>query len=416
MKTAVAVVGGGPAGTTAAAYLRRAGVDVTIVEKAEFPRFRVGEAMTGEAGGVLRDLGLESAMDQHGFAVKNAGVVIGPSGSNAFTVPAMRRDPDGLTPITTWQVKRSSFDQMLLENASRQGASVVRGRATAPIVEDGIVRGVELELDGGRRDVLHADVVVDASGPATFLSRTGIAGPKERGRYSHQMAVYAHFEGARFADELGSRNTHIYYQRTFHWSWFIPMGADTVSIGVVIPSEYFRERGESTEAFLTRELRELNPGLEARSRGLTRVSDVHAVSNFSYHIKRFVGPGYLAVGDAHRFVDPIFAYGVHLALVEGRMAAHAVVEHLEAGSFAAPDAFAEYQRTCELGTDNIQALVDCFWNNPLAFSVFVHRRYRDDFIDLFAGRVYQEHPSPGLQAIHRVNALGAVLPASSAAA
>jgi flavin-dependent dehydrogenase len=406
MRTGVAVIGGGPAGATTAAYLRRAGVDVTILEQASFPRFRVGEAMTGEAGGVLRELGLEPAMEHHGFAVKNGGVVIGPQGHNAFIVPTMRRDPvAGLTPITTWQVLRSTFDQMLLEHAAGLGAHVLHARAVEPIVEDDVVRGVLVDRGDGRREELRADVVVDASGPATFLSRSGIAGPKERGRYAHQMAVYAHYDGAKFSDEIGSRNTHIYYRRTFHWSWYIPMGADTVSIGVVIPSEYFREQHESTEDFLVRELRELNPALRERSSDLERISDVHAVSNFSYHVRRFVGPGYLAVGDAHRFVDPIFAYGVHLALVEGRMAASAIVEHLERGDATRPDAFSGYARTCELGTDNIQALVDCFWNNPLAFSIFVHKRYREDFIDLFAGRVYQEEPSPGLRAIHKINAL-----------
>ncbi len=406
MNAGVAVIGGGPAGSTTAAYLRRAGVDVTVVEKAEFPRFRVGEAMTGEAGGVLRELGLEAAMEHHGYAVKNAGVVIGPQGQNAFSVPAMRRDPvDGLTPITTWQVRRSTFDQMLLEHAVGLGAEMVQGRAVEPIVEDDVVRGVVLDLGGGRREPLRADVVVDASGPATFLSQAGVASRKERGRFAHQMAVYAHYDGAEFTEELGSRNTHIYYQRTFHWSWYIPMGGDTVSIGVVIPSEYFRAQQESTEDFLARELQELNPALRERVSDLERISDVHAMSNFSYHVERFVGPGFLTVGDAHRFVDPIFAYGVHLALVEGRMAAAAIVEHFERGAATDADAFADYARTCERGTDTIEALVDCFWNNPLAFSVFVHRRYREDFIDLFAGRVYQEEPSPGLQAIFKINAL-----------
>jgi flavin-dependent dehydrogenase len=389
--------------------LARAGIDSVIIEKETFPRFRVGEALTGEVGQILRDLGLQLEMDAE-YAVKTAGVVIGPNGRNAFSIPTKRRDPVlGLCDTTTWQVCRSTFDELLLSRAAEHGVEVIAGRAVQPVVEDGVVRGLLAEREGGHSTTISADVVVDASGPATFLAQSGVASAKERGRYSRQLAIYSHFAGAKFDDEPGSRNTHILYQRPNHWGWYIPMGADRVSIGVVTPSEYFRDRHESTTEFLARELRELNPGLAERTSGLAMTAPVHATSNFSYQVRRFAGPGFLCIGDAHRFIDPIFAFGVHFAMVEGRRAATAIADCLATGGPGDPRGFADYQHTCELGLDVVQDLIDCFWLNPFAFAVFVHRRYVDDFTDLFAGRVYQDDPSPGLQAVRRLNARAATL-------
>jgi flavin-dependent dehydrogenase len=131
------------------------------------------------------------------------------------------------------------------------------------------------------------------------------------------------------------------------------------------------------------------------------------IANFSYQVRRFAGPGYLCVGDAHRFIDPIFAFGVHFAMVEGRRAADTIAGCLAAGGPATPQPFAEFQRRCQRGQDVIQDLVDCFWWNPFAFAIFVHRRYREDFIDLFAGRVYESEPSPGVRALRKLNAVKA---------
>ena len=342
------------------------------------------------------------------YAVKTAGVVIGPNGRNAFSISTKRRDPVlGLCDTTTWQVCRSTFDELLLSRAAEHGVEVIAGRAVQPVVEDGVVRGLLVEQAGGRSTTITADVVVDASGPATFLAQSGVASTKEHGRYSRQVAVYSHFAGAKFGDEPGSRNTHILYQRPNHWAWYIPMGGDRVSIGVVTPGEYFRGCHESMSAFLDRELRELNPGLAQRVSGLEMTEPVHATSNFSYQVRRFVGPGFLCVGDAHRFIDPIFAFGVHFAMVEGRRAAAAITDCLATVGPGSPGAFGDYQRTCDLGLDVVQDLIDFFWLNPFAFAIFAHRRYVDDFTDLFAGRVYQDDPSPGLQALRRLLARSA---------
>ena len=157
--------------------------------------------------------------------------------------------------------------------------------------------------------------------------------------------------------------------------------------------------------FFVREIHKIKPQLSLRVHDVSLVEEVRATSNYSYHIRRFTGKGFLCVGDAHRFIDPIFSFGLHFALTEGKLAADAIAGYLLDGvGKDQENPFAEYERYCELGMNTIQDVLDCFWEQPTAFAFFVHSRYVDDFIDLFAGRVYQEQPSRGLQAVRKVNA------------
>jgi flavin-dependent dehydrogenase len=267
--------------------------------------------------------------------------------------------------------------------------------------------------DGTLIDVM-AKIVLDASGAATFLSTAGIAGQKERGNYDRQIAIYAHVKGA-VRDEQD--NTLIFYQKKNHWAWYIPIDEETVSIGVVTPSSYYRSNQEDMRDFYLREMHNINPELSQRVPDVTLVEEVRATSNYSYQIRNFTGKGFLCVGDAHRFIDPIFSFGLHFALTEASFAAETIADYLHKGIGQDSDnPFAAYERHCELGMDTIQDVLDCFWEHPFSFAFFVHSRYVDDFIDIFAGRVYQENPSKGLQAVRKVNAKSAKEPAMAMAA
>ena len=174
---------------------------------------------------------------------------------------------------------------------------------------------------------------------------------------------------------------------------------------MVTPSDYYRESNEEMRDFYLREMHKINPGLSARVPDVTLVEEVRATSNYSYHIREFTGKGYLCVGDAHRFIDPIFSFGLHFALKEASLAADAIAAYLHDGVGRDLDnPFQAYQEYCELGMDTIQEVLDCFWASPISFAFFAHTRYNEDFIDIFAGRIYQEKPSPGLMAVRKVNA------------
>lgn len=389
MKTQVAIVGGGPGGSACAIHLAMRGISSMIIEKESFPRFHIGESLTEQSGERLREMGLASKMAAAGHPIKYGVRIYGPAGRTNFWIPVMRREPEkGLQDSFTWQVRRSSFDRMLLDHAEQAGAAMLRGRATAPLLgKDGAVRGVSVQDAAGRAFDVDCDVLVDASGQPTFLANAGLTGPKEHGRYHRQIAIYSHFTGAvrDAGDQWG--NTLIFFQRKHYWAWFIPLDEAVTSIGFVVPSEYFRASGESTHDFLVRELRQFNKELARRVEKVAIVEDVHATSNYSYHIRQFSGNGWLCVGDAHRFIDPLFSFGVSCAMTDGQQAAAAIRAYFDGERVDPERPFLDYEQRSERGIDMCQTTLDGFWETTWNFGMLLSR-YTEDFIDLLAGRVW----------------------------
>jgi flavin-dependent dehydrogenase len=401
MKTDVAIVGGGPGGSAAAMYLKAHGIESAIVEKVPFPRYHIGESMTAEAGVIVRGLGLEQKMLDAGHPVKHGVKVLGNRGSEWF-VPVMRRIGDELVDQTTWQVRRSDFDSMMQTEAVARGAVLVRGKALRPLVADGgAVRGLRVRNGEGEFD-LEAQVVLDCSGQSTFLATHGVAGPKYLGAYDKQIAIFSQVAG--FQRDPGSDsdrtlqpgNTLIYYKGKFLWAWCIPLDDDVVSVGVVSPAQYFIDTGESMEDFLRRELKERHPDLARRAENVEFVEPVHVIPNYSFQVSGFTGKGFICVGDSHRFIDPIFSFGLNVTMKEAGLAAEAIKAYLEGKGRDSVDPFAEHVLYCEKGIDVLEDLIDAFWENPLAFAVFVHSRYIEQMVDGFAGRIYPEHDQPSV--------------------
>lgn len=394
------VIGGGPGGSVTALHLLERGIRPAILEPSPFPRYHIGESLTGECGGAMRRLGFGPQMDAASFPVKHGVAVFGPNGTNIFRVPVMERRDGQLHAQTTWQVRRSDFDRMLLERALDMGAELLPWEAVMPIVEEGAVAGVIYRTPAGTTAELRAGVTIDASGQAAFLANRRVIGPIERGRYDKQVAVFSQVVNAVRDPGVAAGNTMIFYRDRHQWGWFIPLDDEVVSVGVVVPSTVFKESGLSPERFLDRELRDLNSEMAARVPDHNFVEPVRTVSNYSYAVDHFTGTRHLCVGDSHRFIDPIFSFGVNFAVREAELAAEAVSNLLQGkADRAAP--FAEYEDLCNRGQEIIQDLVDCFWAHPFAFAVFAHQRYPEDIIDLFAGRIYREseEPSKGLLAI-----------------
>lgn len=179
-----------------------------------------------------------------------------------------------------------------------------------------------------------------------------------------------------------------------------------VSIGIVVPVDYYRAKNESKHDFLLRELHQLNPELTRRLEQVEFVEETRGISNYSYRLPNFTGRGFLCVGDSHRFIDPVFSFGVFFAMKEAEFAASAIAAFFADSKRDQPNPFADYQRLCDRGQDNVQELIDAFWEHPYAFSMFAHHRYPEDIIHLFAGRVYSDTPLPGLVALQAINEEG----------
>ncbi|MGQ0646069.1 MAG: NAD(P)/FAD-dependent oxidoreductase [Gemmatimonadaceae bacterium] len=403
MKKTVAIIGGGPGGCAQAMFLLREGITPLIIEKESFPRYHIGESMTGEAGNLLRGLGLQDLMMEGRHPRKQGVKVVGKGGRSTWWVPVMQRTPDDtLADAETWQVRRSDFDQAMLREAIARGAEYLPGKAIKALrSDDGAVRGVRVAVaDGGTLDV-ETEVVVDATGQYTWLAHQGVTGTKAPGRYDKQIAIFSQVRNTVRGEGWpgdGSPahpdNTLIFYAEQYHWAWFIPLDEDVVSVGVVVPSSYFTARGETREAFLRRELAELNPELARRLNDFTLIEEARAIPNYSYQVEQFTGQGWLCLGDTHRFIDPIFSFGLYVSMKEAQFAAPAIRRYLEGENRDAANPFEGHMRDMERAIDHLQDLIDGFWGEPTGFAYLVnHPRTRPTLIDLFAGRIYGEHLS-----------------------
>lgn len=413
MKHDVVIVGGGPGGAATAMFLIKEGIKPLIIEHEIFPRYHIGESMTGAGGKVVRDLDLTSEMYRRKYPTKQGVKVYGQSEKGSWFVPVTGRDENWkLFNWDTWQVRRSDFDKMMLDEAVSRGASLMSAKALHPLLDDsGGVTGVKVRLPGGKTEDLKSQVLLDCSGQATWLANLGkVTGPKYLGAYDKQIAIFSQVSGAirdtgtaKDSDRNNHKdNTLIFYWKKYHWSWFIPLDGDVVSVGIVVPSAYFLSKKESPSDFFLREIQELHPELKRRIPEPKLVEDVHVIPNYSYQVRDFSGKGFLCIGDAHRFIDPIFSFGLTVTMREGQFAAPLIREYLEGKLRDVPNPFADHQLFCEKGIDILEDALDSFWEHPLAFALLVYVRHPDHMTDMFAGRIYERQPSPALHEFRKL--------------
>jgi flavin-dependent dehydrogenase len=295
---------------------------------------------------------------------------------------------------------------MLFEAAVARGVSVMQAEAVAPLINGDGVRGVRVRTNGGTVEDIASEILVDASGQGTFLCNAGVIGDKVRGNYDRQVAIFSQVAGGIRDPGAAGGNTLIFYRQKHHWAWFIPLDDQVTSVGVVVPADYYRSKNESKPQFLLRELHQLNPELTRRLPQIEFAEEVRGISNYSYRIPNFTGKGFLCVGDSHRFIDPVFSFGVFFAMKEAEHAASAIMSFFAAPKAEQPNPFSDYQRLCDRGQDSVQELIDAFWQHPYAFKLLAHHRYPEDIIHMFAGRVYEETPLPGLVAMRAINDKG----------
>lgn len=377
----VAVIGAGPAGSCLANLLVRTGLRVAIVERTGFPRYHVGESLTGISTPILEDLGVVEEMDRRQFPPKRGVKVIGAGAHNEFFVPVLN---------PTWQVRRDEFDQLLLERAVERGVTLVQGLVEATLHDGERVVGLryrstrgatnEAAVAHGEPQELRARFVADCSGQSCLMSRLGVASRREVDDvFSRQIALFTQFDGARRDPGQMGNNTFIFYGQHLHWAWFIPLSPTLTSVGVVVPSAKVTELGGPEAAFEWGRAN-INPELAGRFNLARQVSPVRALANYSYRIDRYRGEGWCCVGDAHQFIDPIFSFGVSFALVEAREASAAIVDVLAGADEA--ERMGRYVAFCERGQSVARDLIRYFWRFPTFFAYLTRGEHRRDVIRL----------------------------------
>ncbi len=311
----VAIIGGGPAGSTAATLLARAGRRVVVCEREKFPRFHIGESLLPVSMKVFTRLGVHEKFERAGFPRKYGGEMT--SACSEEGVKFYFKDGYRSQTDYSYQVPRAEFDKVLLDHARENGAEVR---------EETVVRRVEffpdfvelhLEEKSGAAEKIAARYVIDASGRHSIIG----SHLKLKETYPHlrKISIFAHYEGIEL-EEGRDANLTRQVRSADRWFWWIPLPDDRSSVGVVLDSERYRQAKKSPEQFLEESLAE-QPFLARRMTHARRVTPAYASADFSYRLTKLTGERWMLAGDAAGFIDPVFSSGVFLAFLAAEAAA-----------------------------------------------------------------------------------------------
>lgn len=401
----VVVIGGGPSGATVATLLAEQGHSVALFERAGTRRFHVGESLIPETYWTLKRLGLIERLKQSAFPKKYSVQFV--NENNQESAPFYFDDYNAHESSQTWQVVRAEFDRMLLENAAERGA-VIHGAAHVQEVQfDGDrAVGVRVKLAGDEapRNVA-AKVVVDATGQSAFLVsrlKLKMADPQLK-----MGTVWSYFRGAR-RDPGKDEGATLILQTPGKksWFWYIPLPNDIVSVGCTGPMNYMFASGRGSGAEVFAQEMERSPAIQERLSASTRCDDFHTTKDYSYKTRQGAGDGWVLVGDAFGFIDPVYSSGVFLALKSGEMAADAIHAALQQGDLSGA-ALGSWQAEYRGGVESFRKLVYAFYSTEFSFAKFLkeYPQYRTNLVDILIGDVFK----PGVDEIF--DAMGEVVPA-----
>lgn len=388
------VIGAGPAGGTAAALVSEQGNRTLLVEREKMPRFHVGESLMPEVYWTLKRLGvLEQVKAKGQFTPKNGVQFVTHLGKESR--PFFFQEHDDRECSLTWHVKREDFDQILFENAAEKGADCRdQTRVTHIELNEQGPHRVDLQTADGSHESVTAKVLIDASGQQSLISNK--LNMKDFDPELKKAAIWGYFENAKRNGVEGEAEVTCILNTSEKkaWFWYIPLADGTVSVGLVSDNDYLlKGRGRPRDTYF--EEMENCEGIKNRLADAKLVGDVRVAKEFSYKSRQHAGDGWVLVGDAYSFIDPVYSSGVFLALKSGEMAADAVNEGLANGDLSAAQ-LSKWAGVYDEGMKLFRKLVGAFYTDEFSFADFLKKypQYKGHLTDLLIGRVYGES-NPG---------------------
>jgi flavin-dependent dehydrogenase len=349
----VAIIGGGPAGSTAATLLARSGRRVILFEREKFPRFHIGESLLPFSMKAFTRMDLHEKFLRAGFMKKYGGEFFSAcrdEGIRFYFKDGFRSQIDH-----SYQVTRADFDKLLLDNAAENGAEVRETTSVESVdfSEDGVALQWRGAATGGQ---IRARYLIDASGRNSVIgSKFGI---KKAYQHLQKLSIFAHYNDVAHAPGIDGTLTGL-VRGIDRWFWIIPLTSARTSIGVVLDSETFKCSKQTPEAFLDQALAE-QPVIARRMTNAERVSEVYVAADFSYRSTKLYGDRWLLAGDAAGFIDPIFSSGVFLAVFAGELCADLLDEVL-GHPRRARKLFSRYARRVNRAMDVYLRFVDAWY-------------------------------------------------------
>jgi FADH2 O2-dependent halogenase len=414
----VGIVGGGPAGSTTAAYLRKAGLSVAVFEGETFPRPHVGESLVPATTPVLLQTGAMGKVESAGFPKKYGAAWTSAESRrvphNGFTglthdfraaeISFSERDQPGVDRDYTFHVDRGKFDHILLEHAESLDARVFYNARVLKVDFDDPECVTIHCRDGQREAAFTSRMVVDASGRYTMLGRQ--LKVKVPDPVFNQYAIHSWFEGldrnvlAIDPDQANYIFIHFLPIKDT-WVWQIPITETVTSVGVVTQKHRFAEANTDRERFFW-DFISTRPDLASALAKATRMRPFKPEGDYSYAMRQICGDRFVMVGDAARFVDPIFSSGVSVALNSARIACRDIVAAHESGDFTRKR-FSRYETALRSGVRNWYEFISIYYRLNILFTAFVQDpRYRLDVLKLLQGDVYDEEEPKALREMREI--------------
>jgi len=379
------VIGAGPAGSTTAALLAEKGHEVMVVEKEKFPRYHIGESLIPFCYFPLKRLGLVDKLRQSENPKKYSVQFVCQNGvvSQPFYFFQHMNHPSS----TTWQVRRSEFDQLLLDKAREEGASVLEETKAQALLKDGDrVVGIRVISKKSGLIELRAPLVVDASGRDCFSAVK--ENWMERDPKLRKISIWTYFRGAKRDPGLDEGATTVAYLPNKGWFWYIPLSGDIVSVGIVAEREYLYDGSTKQPAeIFAREVKN-NTWIEDHLASGEQYGEYHVIGEFSYRNRYCAMDGLALAGDALAFLDPVFSSGVFLALKSGVLLADAASEALKQGDLSA-EKFASYGKSMQTAIEVMRKIVYAFYDENFSFKKLIEKdvNLRSDLTDCLVGNL-----------------------------